>query len=104
MVTKSDGTMGKNLVTDPVVVPAGGQLELAEGGLHVMCIQMKPDLFKPGAQISLTLTFEMSGDKRVMADIREAAAMPTGMAMGTLCRARVWPALSSAVPMAILPS
>jgi hypothetical protein len=82
MVKKADGTMGMNLVTDPLVVPAGGQLELKEGSYHIMCIQMKPDLFKPGAKVNLTLNFALSGEKTVSADIREpaAAAMTTPMA------------------------
>ena len=83
MVMKSDGTMGMNLVTVPLDVPAGGQLELKEGGYHIMCIQMKPDQFKVGSQISLTLMFQKSGEKMVMADIREAPATTTPMAMGS---------------------
>ena len=83
MVMKSDGTLGMNLVTDPLDVPAGGQLELKEGGYHIMCIQMKPDQFKPGAKINLTLVFEKSGEKTVSADIREAPATTTPMAMGS---------------------
>jgi len=83
MVMKSDGTMGMNLVTDPLDVPAGGQLELKEGGYHIMCIQMKPDQFKVGSQISLTLMFQKSGEKMVMADIRDAPAMTTPMVMGS---------------------
>jgi periplasmic copper chaperone A len=35
MVKKADGTMGMNLVTDPLEVPAGGQLELKEGSYHM---------------------------------------------------------------------
>jgi periplasmic copper chaperone A len=70
-VKKSDGTMGMNLVTEPVEVPAGGQVELKSGDLHIMCLQLKEDQFKPGGKISLTLVFEKSGEKMVMADIRD---------------------------------
>ncbi len=70
MVKKSDGTMGMNLVEKPLEIPAGGQVELKVGGLHVMCIMKKDDLFKPGATIDLTLVFEKSGEKTVSAEIR----------------------------------
>jgi periplasmic copper chaperone A len=73
MVMKADGTMGMNLVTSPLEVPAGGDLEMKKGGFHIMCIQRKPDLFKAGGQISLTLTFEKSGEKTVSAEIQTAS-------------------------------
>jgi copper(I)-binding protein len=71
MVKKADGTMGMNLVSEPVVVPAGGQVELKVGSLHIMCLQMKEDQFKPGNKINLTLVFDKSGEKTVTADIRD---------------------------------
>jgi periplasmic copper chaperone A len=70
-VTKADGTMGMNLVAEPVEIPAGGQLELKAGGMHVMCMMAKADQFQPGGHISLTLVFEKSGAKTVTAEIRE---------------------------------
>lgn len=70
MVKKSDGTMGMNLVDQPLVIPAGGQLELKVGDLHVMCIMKKDDLFKPGNVIDLTLKFEKSGEKTIPVEIR----------------------------------
>jgi copper(I)-binding protein len=70
MVKKSDGTMGMNLIEKPLEIPAGGQVELKVGGLHVMCIMKKDDLFKPGATIDITLMFEKSGEKTVSAEIR----------------------------------
>jgi copper(I)-binding protein len=71
MVKKADGTMGMNLVSEPVVVPAGGQVELKVGALHVMCLQLDAAKFKVGNQIKLTLVFEKSGEKTVTADIRD---------------------------------
>jgi copper(I)-binding protein len=65
-----NGTMGMNLVDKPVEIPAGGEVELKSGGLHIMCIMKKDDLFKDGAKIDLTLIFEKAGDKKVTADIR----------------------------------
>lgn len=70
MVKKSDGTMGMNLVDQPLEIPAGGQVELKVGDLHVMCIMKKDDLFKPGNVIDLTLKFEKSGEKTVPVEVR----------------------------------
>ncbi len=63
-VMKSDGSMGMNLLDKPLEIPAGGQVELKSGGIHIMCI-MKKDQFKPGETINLTLTFEKAGEKMV---------------------------------------
>jgi copper(I)-binding protein len=71
MVKKADGTMGMNLVPNPVEVPAGGQLELKDGGMHIMCMKVNQTLFSIGSKINLTLTFEKSGEKTVSVDIRE---------------------------------
>jgi len=70
MVKKSDGTMGMNLIDKPLEIPAGGEVELKVGGLHIMCIMKKDDLFKVGSMIDLTLVFEKSGEKTVTAEIR----------------------------------
>ena len=70
MVMKSDGTMGMNLLDKPIEVPAGGQVELKSGGLHIMCIMKKDDQFKPGATIDLTLVFEKSGSITVPVEVR----------------------------------
>jgi copper(I)-binding protein len=70
MAMKADGTMGMNLVDKPVEIPAGGQLELKSGALHIMCIMKKDDLFKPGSKIDLNLVFEKSGQKTVSVDVR----------------------------------
>lgn len=70
-VMKADGSMGMNLIDKPLEIPAGGQVELKSGDLHIMCIMKKDDVFKPGAKIDLTLTFEKSGDKTVSVEVRE---------------------------------
>lgn len=70
MVKKDDGTMGMALLDKPIEIPAGGQVELKMGGLHVMCI-MKKDEFQVGAKIDLTLKFEKSGDKTITAEIMD---------------------------------
>jgi periplasmic copper chaperone A len=70
MVMKSDGTMGMDLVDKPLEIPAGGEVELKVGGLHVMCIMKKDDLFKVGNKVDLTLNFEKSGEKTVSVEVR----------------------------------
>jgi periplasmic copper chaperone A len=70
MVKKADGTMGMALVDKPLEIPAGGQVELKVGDLHIMCISKKDDQFTVGAKIDLTLVFEKAGEKTVSAEIR----------------------------------
>jgi copper(I)-binding protein len=70
-VKNADGTMSMNLLTDPVDLPAGSQVEFKSGSFHIMCMMMKTDQFKTGAKIELTLTFEKSGEKKVGVEIRE---------------------------------
>ena len=70
MVMKSDGTMGMNLMDKPIEIPAGGQVELKSGDLHIMCI-MKNDQFQVGSTIDLTLVFEKSGEVKVSVELRE---------------------------------
>ncbi len=53
-----------------IEIPAGGQVELDIGGLHVMCMHKQVD-FTPGAAITLTLVFERAGEHRVALEIRE---------------------------------
>lgn len=70
-VKKADGTMGMNLVPEPVAIPANGQVELKSGGMHVMCMMMKTDQFKTGSKVDLVMTFEKSGEKTIAVDIRD---------------------------------
>lgn len=58
-------------VAQPIVVPANGQVELKVGGMHVMCMQLKSEQFKPGSTVELTLVFEKAGEKKVVAEIRQ---------------------------------
>ncbi len=69
MVMKDDGSMGMNLIDKPLEIPAGGQVELKPGDLHIMCI-MKNDQFAVGNMIDLTLKFEKSGEKTVSVELR----------------------------------
>jgi copper(I)-binding protein len=66
----ADGTMQMTLVSDGVVVPASGQLELKSGSYHIMCMKMAADQIVAGAKPILELTFEKSGTKSVTVDMR----------------------------------
>ena len=70
-VQKADGTMAMNMITEPVVIPAGGQLEFKTGSYHIMCSMKKDDQWKTGSKIDLTLVFEKAGAKNVSVDIRD---------------------------------
>jgi copper(I)-binding protein len=69
-VMKADGTMGMNLLDNPLEISAGGQVELKSGGLHIMCIMKKDDQFKAGSKVDLLLKFEKAGEQKVTAEIR----------------------------------
>lgn len=56
-------------------IPAGGRLELAPGGKHIMLIDLVAPL-KAGDTIELTLTFEKAGAIKVQAPVK---AVMSGM-------------------------
>ncbi|MFC1997638.1 copper chaperone PCu(A)C, partial [Chloroflexota bacterium] len=65
------GAMGMRPVEGgSIEVPAGGQVELKMGGLHIMCIN-KLEEFEVGAILPLTLDFEKSGEMNIEIEIRE---------------------------------
>jgi copper(I)-binding protein len=68
-VMNDQGVMEMRPVTGGIEIPAGGQVELKVGGLHVMCMQKKAD-FQPGTRIPLTLQFEKAGDIALEIEIR----------------------------------
>lgn len=53
-------------------IPAGENVVLAPGGVHVMCIGPSKPL-AAGERLSLTLHFELAGDVSVNAEVREEA-------------------------------
>ncbi len=68
---KGDGVMGMRPVEGGTIeIPAGGQVELKMGGLHIMCID-KIDDFNEGAILSLTLNFGKTGEKVIDIEIRQ---------------------------------
>lgn len=54
MTHKMDGMVHMMMVAS-VAVPAGGKIEFAPGGYHVMC--MDPKNLKPGTSVPVTLQF-----------------------------------------------
>lgn len=64
------GMMAMNRV-DSVAVPAGGTVELAPGGYHIMMLQLAQPL-QAGTDIPITLTFAKSGEVRVIAEVRDS--------------------------------
>ena len=56
----------------PVPVPAGGDLALQPGGLHIMLMDLPNDLAE-GSKIDVTLAFEVAGDVPVQVPVRSAA-------------------------------
>jgi copper(I)-binding protein len=66
-----DGAMGMRPVEGGFIeVPAGGEVELKMGGLHIMCIDKLED-FNEGAVFPLTLNFEKSGNITFDIEIRQ---------------------------------
>ncbi|MBE9523738.1 MAG: copper chaperone PCu(A)C [Chloroflexi bacterium] len=66
-----EGMMGMRPVEGGYIeIPAGEQVELKIGGLHIMCITKLVD-FDPGVILPLTLDFENSGSMHVDIEIRE---------------------------------
>jgi len=68
----SDGQMKMQQV-EGWDIPAGGTLELAAGGNHVMLLGLSQQL-KPGDTVSLTLTFERAGEITIEVPVRDAAS------------------------------
>lgn len=56
-----DGMMSMSHVEGGIEVPAGGSVDLAPGGLHVMFIGPNQQ-FQEGECVELTLTFEKAGE------------------------------------------
>ncbi len=52
-----------------IEIPAGGEVELKPGGLHIMLIGLNRTL-EPGAKVLLTLVFEKAGSLSVEAEVR----------------------------------
>jgi periplasmic copper chaperone A len=58
------GVMSMSHVTDPVNIPAGGELLLNRGGYHIMFMGLSAP-FADGAIIPVTLVFEQAGEVQI---------------------------------------
>lgn len=73
-----DGMMQMRRI-DQIEVPAGEQVALAPGGLHVMLIDLKQDEVAAGKQIALTLIYKDGEQQTLQVPVH---GMADGMNMG----------------------
>ena len=66
-MTNNNGVMRMG-PAGPVQIPAGGEVSLAPGGLHIMMMKLQAPLIK-GENIEVTLEFERAGKITVTAPI-----------------------------------
>lgn len=64
-----DDVMSMHHMSQGLVIPAKGKVELKPGGLHIMCIDKKTD-FVTGGDYKITLLFEKNGPKTVAVEIK----------------------------------
>lgn len=81
MAMGSDGSTDSSTAEEAMVmqevkgglaIPAGGTVELAPGGYHVMLMELAEPL-KEGTTFDLTLTFENAGEQTVDVEVRTEA-------------------------------
>lgn len=73
-----DGTMQMRMVEGPLDLPAGGELVLERGGLHVMFMGLQAPLVD-GESVTITLLFETAGEVEVTVPVD---LTPPAMTMG----------------------
>ena len=66
--TDASGMTGMEMIPQ-VTIPAGGTVQFAPGGYHVMLVGLKQEL-KVGDQVKVTLTFEQAGVVQVTALVK----------------------------------
>lgn len=69
-----EGMVMKMRKLDALPVAAGGRVELAPGGKHIMLIGLA-ELLTEGMSVPLTLVFESAGEVEVSAPVRPAGQM-----------------------------
>lgn len=67
--TRVEKGVAKMIHADRWPIPAGGKLELAPGGRHIMLMRIDPKT-KPGAKVSVVLRFERAGEIRLEVEAR----------------------------------
>jgi hypothetical protein len=68
-----EGGVMKMRPAGPLEIPAGGEVRLAPGGLHIMLMQLEAPL-EEGGTLPLTLIFEAAGEVTVAAPIAAIGA------------------------------
>ncbi len=77
MVMEGDIMRMRPIAGQRLVIPAGGQVELKPGGLHIMLMGLQQTL-EPGTSVELTLRFEKAGEVKVRAEVRAAGETEHG--------------------------
>ncbi|MCF7202406.1 copper chaperone PCu(A)C [Pseudomonas oligotrophica] len=76
---KQVGEVMRMMQVEAVEIPAGGRVEFAPGGYHLMLFGLKQPL-KAGERFPVTLTFDKAGEQTVEVSIQDDA--PTGAVHG----------------------
>lgn len=72
-----DGIMRMRPVEDGLPIPAGGEVELAPGGYHMMVMGLGASLAE-GGELPLTLEFAKSGQVEIAVPVRKGAGGANG--------------------------
>ncbi len=70
--SEEKGGMSSMRDMETVTVPPGGEVRLAPGGLHLMCMDAKP-LLRPGASVTVRLSFADAAPVAAQFEVRNAA-------------------------------
>lgn len=76
-----NGVMKMRAVQGGLDIPAGGSVELAPGGLHMMFMDVK-EPFKEGGNVPVTLEFEKAGKVELSLPVGPASGMEEHMGHG----------------------
>jgi len=76
--TVTEGNTTRMEPVERIEIPAGGQVVLKKGGLHVMMMKVQPGI-KVGDKFSLSLTFEKAGSVTLEVTVAEIAESGDGM-------------------------
>jgi copper(I)-binding protein len=80
MAVDDKGVMTMRPLADGIEIPAGGEVELKPGGMHVMFMQISRGA-KQGESLKGSLTFEKAGTVEVEFAVQEMGADHAGHAM-----------------------
>jgi copper(I)-binding protein len=75
--SKDENGVMKMEMRDSLEIPAGGEVVMAPGGLHIMLMGLKAPL-KKGETIPLELTFEKAGTLHIMVPVGGVADQAVG--------------------------